>query len=184
MVIDGWSFIAFVCRGHSAGLQGGWTSKVLPPGTDQVESSPVTLPTLGTGLPCWFETGCRPQAYDEMKENFVIPCRLYYQTKYGHRNHEGGKPSARNHSKAAAGAVAKSLYHRKGLSYVLMWNEFTTMPSRSISPQKSGAVAHPLPPPRNCRANGTIYFEAKKQAIGRIYLSCRRLASRSRLPCI
>ena len=54
----------------------------------------------------------RPQAYDEMKTKFRPSHADYtYQTKYGHRNHEGGgRSSARETiARVAAGAIAQKI---------------------------------------------------------------------------
>ncbi|MGE9297417.1 MAG: chorismate synthase [Puniceicoccales bacterium] len=54
----------------------------------------------------------RPEAYSEMKEKFRPSHADYtYQTKYGHRNHEGGGRSSARETigRVAAGAIAKKI---------------------------------------------------------------------------
>ena len=60
----------------------------------------------------------RPQAYDEMKEKFrPSHADFTYQTKFGHRNHEGGgRSSARETiARVAAGAIAKKILSFDGV---------------------------------------------------------------------
>jgi chorismate synthase len=69
--------------------------------------------TLGTPIAMLVRNkDARPQAYDEMKEKFrPSHADFTYQTKYGHRNHEGGgRSSARETiARVAAGAIAKKI---------------------------------------------------------------------------
>ena len=69
--------------------------------------------TLGTPLAMLVRNkDARPQAYDEMKTKFRPSHADYtYQTKYGHRNHEGGgRSSARETiARVAAGAIAPKI---------------------------------------------------------------------------
>ena len=69
--------------------------------------------TLGTPIAMLVRNkDARPQAYDEMKEKFrPSHADITYQTKFGHRNHEGGgRSSARETiARVAAGAVAKKI---------------------------------------------------------------------------
>ena len=69
--------------------------------------------TLGTPIAMLVRNkDARPQAYDEMKEKFrPSHADFTYQSKYGHRNHEGGgRSSARETiARVAAGAVAKKI---------------------------------------------------------------------------
>ena len=69
--------------------------------------------TLGTPIAMLVRNkDARPQAYDEMKEKFrPSHADFTYQTKFGHRNHEGGgRSSARETiARVAAGAVAKKI---------------------------------------------------------------------------
>ena len=65
----------------------------------------------------------RPQAYDEMKEKFrPSHADFTYQTKFGHRNHEGGgRSSARETiARVAAGAIAKKSFPSMACSFVPM----------------------------------------------------------------
>ena len=68
----------------------------------------------------------RPQAYDEMKEKFrPSHADFTYQTKYGHRNHEGGDAHLHgDHCKSGAGAVAKKILSYDRCNSELMWNVF------------------------------------------------------------
>jgi len=76
--------------------------------------------TLGTPIAMLVRNqDARPQAYDEMKEKFrPSHADFTYQTKYGHRNHEGGgRSSARETiARVAAGAVAKKLLSQQGIT--------------------------------------------------------------------
>jgi chorismate synthase len=69
--------------------------------------------TLGTPIAMLVRNkDARPQAYVEMKEKFrPSHADFTYQTKYGHRNHEGGgRSSARETiARVAAGAIAKKI---------------------------------------------------------------------------
>ncbi|NDH17141.1 MAG: chorismate synthase, partial [Opitutae bacterium] len=69
--------------------------------------------TLGTPIAMLVRNkDARPQAYDEMKEKFrPSHADFTYQSKYGHRNHEGGgRSSARETiARVAAGAIAKKI---------------------------------------------------------------------------
>ncbi|MDG1131084.1 MAG: chorismate synthase, partial [Opitutales bacterium] len=69
--------------------------------------------TLGTPIAMLVRNqDARPQAYDEMKEKFrPSHADFTYQSKFGHRNHEGGgRSSARETiARVAAGAVAKKI---------------------------------------------------------------------------
>ena len=69
--------------------------------------------TLGTPIAMLVRNkDARPQAYEEMKEKFrPSHADFTYQTKFGHRNHEGGgRSSARETiARVAAGAVAKKI---------------------------------------------------------------------------
>ena len=75
--------------------------------------------TLGTPIAMLVRNkDARPQAYDEMKEKFrPSHADFTYQTKYGHRNHEGGgRSSARETiARVAAGAVAKKILSFDGI---------------------------------------------------------------------
>lgn len=75
--------------------------------------------TLGTPLAMLVRNeDARPQAYDEMKEKFrPSHADFTYQTKFGHRNHEGGgRSSARETiARVAAGAVAKKILSFDGV---------------------------------------------------------------------
>lgn len=83
--------------------------------TDKVEilSGVFEGLTLGTPIAMLVRNkDARPQAYDEMKEKFrPSHADFTYQSKYGHRNHEGGgRSSARETiARVAAGAVAKKI---------------------------------------------------------------------------
>ncbi len=80
---------------------------------DQVEILSGIYEGLTTGTPIAMlvrNQDARPQAYDEMKKKFrPSHADFTYQTKFGHRNHEGGgRSSARETiARVAAGAVAK-----------------------------------------------------------------------------
>ena len=82
---------------------------------DQVEILSGIYEGLTTGTPIAMlvrNQDARPQAYDEMKEKFrPSHADFTYQTKFGHRNHEGGgRSSARETiARVAAGAVAKKI---------------------------------------------------------------------------
>lgn len=69
--------------------------------------------TLGTPIAMLVRNkDARPQAYDEMKSKFrPSHADFTYQTKYGHRNHEGGgRSSARETiARVAAGAIAQKI---------------------------------------------------------------------------
>jgi len=69
--------------------------------------------TLGTPIAMLVRNkDARPQAYDEMKEKFrPSHADFTYQSKFGHRNHEGGgRSSARETiARVAAGAIAKKV---------------------------------------------------------------------------
>ena len=75
--------------------------------------------TLGTPIAMLVRNkDARPQAYDEMKEKFrPSHADFTYQTKFGHRNHEGGgRSSARETiARVAAGAVAKKILSFDGV---------------------------------------------------------------------
>ena len=75
--------------------------------------------TLGTPIAMLVRNkDARPQAYDEMKEKFrPSHADFTYQTKFGHRNHEGGgRSSARETiARVAAGAVAKKILSFDGI---------------------------------------------------------------------
>ena len=88
--------------------------------TPRKESDTVTIVsgtyegrTLGTPIGMTIPNGDhRPEAYAEMKEKFRPSHADYtYQTKYGHRNHEGGgRSSARETAgRVAAGAIASKI---------------------------------------------------------------------------
>ena len=76
--------------------------------------------TLGTPLAMLVRNkDARPQAYDEMKTKFRPSHADYtYQTKYGHRNHEGGgRSSARETiARVAAGAIAQKILGKERVS--------------------------------------------------------------------
>lgn len=75
--------------------------------------------TLGTPIAMLVRNkDARPQAYEEMKEKFrPSHADFTYQTKFGHRNHEGGgRSSARETiARVAAGAVAKKILSFDGI---------------------------------------------------------------------
>ena len=75
--------------------------------------------TLGTPIAMIVRNkDARPQAYDEMKEKFrPSHADFTYQTKFGHRNHEGGgRSSARETiARVAAGAIAKKILTFDGI---------------------------------------------------------------------
>ena len=75
--------------------------------------------TLGTPIAMLVRNkDARPQAYDEMKEKFrPSHADFTYQTKFGHRNHEGGgRYSARETiARVAAGAIAKKILSFDGI---------------------------------------------------------------------
>tara|TARA_B100002019_G_scaffold193309_1_gene167308 strand:+ start:7254 stop:8345 length:1092 start_codon:yes stop_codon:yes gene_type:complete len=75
--------------------------------------------TLGTPIAMLVRNkDARPQAYDEMKEKFrPSHADFTYQTKFGHRNHEGGgRSSARETiARVAAGAIAKKILSFDGI---------------------------------------------------------------------
>ena len=75
--------------------------------------------TLGTPIAMLVRNkDARPQAYDEMKEKFrPSHADFTYQTKFGHRNHEGGgRSSARETiARVAAGAIAKKILSFDGV---------------------------------------------------------------------
>ena len=76
--------------------------------------------TLGTPVAMLVRNkDARPQAYDEMKTKFRPSHADYtYQTKYGHRNHEGGgRSSARETiARVAAGAIAQKILGMESVS--------------------------------------------------------------------
>jgi chorismate synthase len=82
---------------------------------DQVEILSGVFDSLTLGTPIAMlvrNQDARPQAYDEMKEKFrPSHADFTYQSKFGHRNHEGGgRSSARETiARVAAGAVAKKI---------------------------------------------------------------------------
>jgi chorismate synthase len=69
--------------------------------------------TIGTPIAiCVDNKDARPSAYDEMKVKFrPSHADFTYQTKYGHRNHEGGGRSSARETigRVAAGAIAKKI---------------------------------------------------------------------------
>ena len=82
---------------------------------DQVEilSGIFESKTLGTPIALLVRNkDARPQAYDEMKEKFrPSHADFTYQSKFGHRNHEGGgRSSARETiARVASGAIAQKI---------------------------------------------------------------------------
>jgi len=108
---------------------------------DQVEILSGIYEGLTTGTPIAMlvrNQDARPQAYDEMKEKFrPSHADFTYQTKFGHRNHEGGgRSSARETiARVAAGAVAKKLLSYDQVvirSYVERIYNITCPPIESI----------------------------------------------------
>jgi len=89
---------------------------------DQVEilSGVFEGKTLGTPIALLVRNkDARPQAYDEMKEKFrPSHADFTYQTKFGHRNHEGGgRSSARETiARVASGAIAQKILSYDGVS--------------------------------------------------------------------
>ena len=89
---------------------------------DQVEilSGVFEGKTLGTPIALLVRNkDARPQAYDEMKEKFrPSHADFTYQTKFGHRNHEGGgRSSARETiARVASGAIAQKILSFDGVS--------------------------------------------------------------------
>jgi chorismate synthase len=89
---------------------------------DQVEilSGVFEGKTLGTPIALLVRNkDARPQAYDEMKEKFrPSHADFTYQTKFGHRNHEGGgRSSARETiARVASGAIALKILSFDGVS--------------------------------------------------------------------
>ena len=83
--------------------------------SDQVEILSGVFDSLTLGTPIAMlvrNQDARPRAYDEMKEKFrPSHADFTYQSKFGHRNHEGGgRSSARETiARVAAGAVAKKI---------------------------------------------------------------------------
>ena len=75
--------------------------------------------TLGTPIAMLVRNkNARPQAYDEMKEKFrPSHADFTYQTKFGHRNHEGGGRSSTRETiaRVAAGAIAKKILSFDGV---------------------------------------------------------------------
>ena len=108
---------------------------------DQVEILSGIYEGLTTGTPIAMlvrNQDARPQAYDEMKEKFrPSHADFTYQTKFGHRNHEGGgRSSARETiARVAAGAVAKKILSYDQVvirSYVERIYNITCPPVESI----------------------------------------------------
>lgn len=108
---------------------------------DQVEILSGIYEGLTTGTPIAMlvrNQDARPQAYDEMKEKFrPSHADFTYQTKFGHRNHEGGgRSSARETiARVAAGAVAKKILSYDQVvirSYVERIYNITCPPIESI----------------------------------------------------
>lgn len=108
---------------------------------DQVEILSGIYEGLTTGTPIAMlvrNQDARPQAYDEMKEKFrPSHADFTYQTKFGHRNHEGGgRSSARETiARVAAGAVAKKILSYDQVvirSYVERIYDITCPPVESI----------------------------------------------------
>jgi chorismate synthase len=89
--------------------------------SDQVEilSGVFEGKTLGTPIALLVRNkDARPQAYDEMKEKFrPSHADFTYQTKFGHRNHEGGgRSSARETiARVASGAIAQKILSFDGV---------------------------------------------------------------------
>ncbi len=108
---------------------------------DQVEILSGIYEGLTTGTPIAMlvrNQDARPQAYDEMKKKFrPSHADFTYQTKFGHRNHEGGgRSSARETiARVAAGAVAKKILSYDQVvirSYVERIYNITCPPIESI----------------------------------------------------
>ncbi len=94
--------------------------------TPRKESDTATLvsgvyegKTLGTPIAIYVPNGDqRPEAYAEMKEKFRPSHADYtYQTKYGHRNPEGGGRSSARETigRVAAGAIARKILGLQGV---------------------------------------------------------------------
>ena len=139
---------------------------------DQVEilSGVYDGRTLGTPIAMLVRNqDARPQAYDEMKEKFrPSHADFTYQTKYGHRNHEGGgRSSARETiARVAAGAVAKKLLSQEGIiirAYVERIHVIECPPVQSLPTQEEVEQSPTrCPHPETAEQMEQFILEAKK----------------------
>lgn len=126
--------------------------------------------TLGTPIAMLVRNkDARPQAYDEMKEKFrPSHADFTYQTKYGHRNHEGGgRSSARETiARVAAGAIAKKILAYQNIeirAYVERIHDLK-MPDGFAFPSLEQVESSPTrcPHPESAAKMETRVLEAKK----------------------
>ena len=126
--------------------------------------------TLGTPIAMLVRNkDARPQAYDEMKEKFrPSHADFTYQTKYGHRNHEGGgRSSARETiARVAAGAIAKKILAYQNIeirAYVERIHDLK-MPDGFPFPSLEQVESSPTrcPHPESAAMMETRVLEAKK----------------------
>jgi chorismate synthase len=126
--------------------------------------------TLGTPIAMLVRNqDARPQAYDEMKEKFrPSHADFTYQTKYGHRNHEGGgRSSARETiARVAAGAIAKKILAYENIkvrAYVERIHDLQ-MPDDFVFPSLEQVESSPTrcPDPESAAKMEARILEAKK----------------------
>ena len=126
--------------------------------------------TLGTPIAMLVRNkDARPQAYDEMKEKFrPSHADFTYQSKYGHRNHEGGgRSSARETiARVAAGAIAKKILAYQNIeirAYVERIHDLK-MPYGFAFPSLEQVESSPTrcPHPESAAKMETRVLEAKK----------------------
>lgn len=126
--------------------------------------------TLGTPIAMLVRNkDARPQAYDEMKEKFrPSHADFTYQSKYGHRNHEGGgRSSARETiARVAAGAIAKKILAYENIeirAYVERIHDLK-MPDGFAFPSLEQVESSPTrcPHPESAAKMETRVLEAKK----------------------
>lgn len=126
--------------------------------------------TLGTPIALLVRNkDARPQAYDEMKEKFrPSHADFTYQTKFGHRNHEGGgRSSARETiARVASGAIAQKILSYDDVqitTYVERIHDIQCPTLESLpSPQDIEASPTRCPHPDTASKMETRVLEAKK----------------------
>lgn len=129
--------------------------------------------TLGTPIAITIpNSDHRPEAYAEMKEKFRPSHADYtYQSKYGHRNHEGGGRSSARETAArvAAGAVAEKLLTSNGVEIRAYIEQIHTLRMDSVFnaednfPARGDVEASPVrcPDPRAAEAMIALIKEAR-----------------------
>jgi len=119
--------------------------------------------TLGTPIAIYVpNSDHRPEAYSEMKNTFRPSHADYtYQTKFGHRNHEGGGRSSARETigRVAAGAIAQKALYLGGQIEICAYIESIqdiSMPEMAAFPPKDAIEATPVRCPHEPTAKQMI----------------------------